>query len=113
VHEDFMDDNGKKVNIISTGSLNAKSGKSGKSEKINIDGGDITLTGATKITLKVGSNKLVISNTGIAITGTKVDIKANTSAKLEGAMVDVKGQATVNVQSTGMTKVAGSLLKLN
>ncbi|MEL6353692.1 MAG: VgrG-related protein [Cyanobacteria bacterium J06627_28] len=112
-HEILMDDNGKKVNIISTGSLNAKSGKSGKSEKINIDGGDITLTGATKITLKVGSNKLVISNTGIAITGTKVDIKANTSAKLEGAMVDVKGQTTVNVQSTGMTKVAGSLLKLN
>ena len=112
-HQIAMDDSGKKVDIISTGSLNAKSGKSGKSDKIAINGGEITLTGATKITLTVGSNKLEISNAGVNITGAQVNIKANATAKLEGSMVDVKGQATVNVTSTGMTKVAGSLLKLN
>ena len=112
-HQISMDDSGKKVDIISTGSLNAKSGKSGKSEKININGGEITLTGATKITLKVGGSKIILSNTGVDISGTQVNVKANATAKLEGSMVDVKGNATVNVQCSGMTKVAGSLLKLN
>ncbi|MBT9314502.1 VgrG-related protein [Leptothoe spongobia] len=112
-HQITMDDGGKKVNIISTGSLNAKSGTSGNSEKININGGEITLTGTTKITLKVGSNTIVLSSSGIDITGTQLNMKANASAKLQGAMVDVKGQGSVNVQSTGMTKVAGSILKLN
>ncbi|MDV3348212.1 type IV secretion protein Rhs [Leptolyngbyaceae cyanobacterium CCMR0082] len=112
-HQISMDDNGKKVDIISTGSLNAKSGTSGNSEKININGGEITLTGATKITLKVGGSKIVVSSTGVDISGTQVNIKANATAKMEGSMVDVKGKATVNVQCSGMTKVAGSLLKLN
>lgn len=112
-HQISMDDGGKKVDIVSTGSLTTKSGKSGKSEKININGGEITLTGATKITLKVGSSKIVLSNTGVDISGTQVNVKANATAKVEGSMVDVKGKATVNVQCTGMTKVAGSLLKLN
>ncbi|MEM9807433.1 MAG: VgrG-related protein [Cyanobacteria bacterium P01_D01_bin.56] len=84
-----------------------------KSRKIDMEGGEITLTGKTKITLKVGSNKIEISNSGIAISGTQVTVKANAKASVEGSMVDVKGQATVNVQSSGMTKVAGSLLKLN
>ncbi|MBE9079829.1 VgrG-related protein [Romeria aff. gracilis LEGE 07310] len=112
-HQISMEDGGKKVDIISTGSLNAKSGKTGSSDKVNINGGEITLTGATKITLKVGGSKIVLSPTGIDISGTQVNIKASATAKLEGTIVDVKGSATVNVQSSGMTKVAGSLLKLN
>ena len=112
-HQITLDDGGKKVNIISTGSLNAKSGTSGNSEKININGGEITLTGVTKITLKVGSNTVVLSNSGIDITGTQLTMKASASAKLQGTVVDIKGQGSVNVQSTGMTKVAGSILKLN
>ncbi len=112
-HQISMDDSGKKVTIISTGSLNAKSSKNGSSEKININGGEITLTGATKITLKVGGSKIVVSSTGVDISGTQVNVKANATAKMEGSMVDVKGKATVNVQCSGMTKIAGSLLKLN
>lgn len=112
-HQIVMDDSDKTVEIISTGSLSAKSGTSGKSEKITINGGEIALTGATKITLTVGSNKIELSNSGINISGTQLNLKATASAKLEGAMVDVKGQGNVNVQSTGITKVAGSMLKLN
>ncbi|MEO0455327.1 MAG: VgrG-related protein [Cyanobacteria bacterium P01_A01_bin.114] len=82
-------------------------------KKVDIEAGEITLTGTTKITLKVGGNQIVLSNTGIDITGTQVNVKANATAKVEGSMVDVKGNATVNVQCTGITKVAGSLLKLN
>lgn len=108
-----MDDSSKKVDIVSSGDLSIKSGGNGKSKKISIDGGEIALTGTTNITLKVGSNKIVISTSGIVISGTQVSIKGTGSAKLEGATVDVKGTGTVNVQSNGMTKVAGSILKLN
>ncbi|EDX83319.1 conserved hypothetical protein [Synechococcus sp. PCC 7335] len=112
-HEIVMDDGGKKVDIISTGSLNAKSGKGGKTEKINVDGGEITLTGTTKITLKVGQSSIVLSNTGIDISAAQVNVKAKMTAKVEGTMVDVKGTGPVNVQSNGITKVAGNIVKIN
>ncbi|MEO0755748.1 MAG: VgrG-related protein [Cyanobacteria bacterium J06648_16] len=112
-HQITMDDDGKKVDVVSTGSLNAKSGKNGKSEKININGGEITLTGATKITLKVGGNSVVISSTGVTISGTQVNITGKATAKLESKLVNVKGTASVGVECSGITKVSGSVLKLN
>ena len=112
-HQIVMDDSGKKVDIISADDLNAKSGSNGKSKKVAVDGSEIALTGSSNITLKVGSNKIVLSTSGITISGTQVSIKGSGSAKLQGATVDVKGTGTVNVQSSGMTKVAGSIVKLN
>lgn len=124
-HQISMEDNGKKINIASTGTLNAKSAST---DKVNIDGGEITLTGSTKITLKVGGSKITLSATGIDIAGPQIAIKADAtaklegavveakgtaSAKLEGAMVDVKGSGMLNVQCTGITSVQGSVLKLN
>ena len=106
-----MSDKAKIVKLLTKGGR--KLMMSDKNRKVDIEGGEITLTGATKITLKVGSNKIVLSSSGIEISGTQVNVKANAKASVEGSMVDVKGKATVNVQCSGMTKVAGSLLKLN
>lgn len=106
-----MSDKAKIVKLLTKGGR--KLMMSDKNRKVDIEGGEITLTGATKITLKVGSNKIVLSTAGIEISGTQVNVKANATATVEGSMVDVKGKATVNVQSSGMTKVVGSLLKLN
>lgn len=112
-HQILLDDQGSKVNIISTGDINTKSGKNGKSKKINIEAGEITLSATQKITLKVGNSKIVVSQSGVEISGTQAIIKATGPAKLQGAMVDVKGSGTVNVQSSGMTNIRGSILKLN
>jgi len=105
-HQVLMDDSGKKVNIISTGTLNAKSGKTGTSDKVNINGGEITLTGTTKITLKVGASTITLSNTGVDIKGAQINVKATAVANLEGT-------ASTNVKSTGMTNISGAMVKVN
>lgn len=112
-HQILLNDQGSKIDIISTGDINTKSGKNGKSKKINIDAGEITLSAAQKITLKVGASKIVLSQAGVEISGTQTTIKASGPVKVQGAMVDIKGSGTVNVQSSGMTNVRGSILKLN
>jgi len=112
-HKITMDDSGKKMDVISSGDLNIKSGGSGSSNKVAINGSEIALTATSKITLKVGANKLEITTSGVTLSGTQATVKGTGSAKLEGATVDVKGTGTVNVQSSGMTKVAGSIVKLN
>lgn len=54
--------------------------------------GAVTYESVEKITLKVGSNSIVIDNTGITIKGLKVSINADTQAELKGgAMVTVQG----------------------
>lgn len=112
-HQVLLNDQGSKIDIISTGDINTKSGKNGKSKKINIEAGEITLNATQKITLKVGASKIVVSQSGIEISGTQTTMKASGPAKVEGAMIDIKGSGTVNVQSSGMTNVRGSILKLN
>ncbi|MCE3075696.1 phage baseplate assembly protein V [Chryseobacterium gwangjuense] len=59
--------------------------------------GVIDLTGAQKITIKVGSSEIVITGTKISITSTEVDIKA--------------GSATANFK--GDTKITGGLVDIN
>lgn len=104
-HTLLMDDTGKNINLTSTGDLNIKSGTSGSSNAIDIRGGEITLTGTTKITLKVGGSTITITNTGIDIKGTQVTIQATGQAKLQGAMTEVQG--------SGITTIKGGLVKIN
>ncbi len=112
-HQLNLDDNGAKLELTSTGDLTVKSGTSGSSKNIDLKGGNITLTGTTKITLKVGANSITLSNSGIEISGKpsvtikgpQTTVQGDIKATLKGAMVDVQG--------SGMTKVQGSILKLN
>ncbi|MFW6359563.1 MAG: VgrG-related protein [Chroococcales cyanobacterium] len=113
-HQLLMDDSGKKVNIIAKGDINIEA--SGKS--INIKAKDITLTGTSNITLKVGGSKVELSNTGVTIKGTQVKIEG-TQTTVEGKMTTITGQMTklegkmTTVSGTAMTKVEGAILKLN
>ena len=118
-HTCLMDDSGgKKINLISTGDINVKTGRSGKLRKLNVHAGQINLTGMTKIVLKVGPSKIEISNMGIKINSPKVqvvgtagvDIKSPTKVGIQGAMqvnvqsalqVGVKAGAAVSVQAGG------------
>jgi uncharacterized protein involved in type VI secretion and phage assembly len=104
-HTLTLDDKNKKIDFISTDDMNIKTGKSGSSKKLSIDAGEIAITGATKITLKVGSNSIELSSSGIKISGAKIDIKANSMATIEGTKTDVKGSAMVQIQ--------GGLVKIN
>ena len=105
-HQVLMDDGGSgKVDVISTGDLNLKSGKSGSSKKISLKAGQIELSATTKITLKVGGSKVELSNTGVTVQGTQATMKGTAQAKVQGA--------TVNIQGSTITQVKGGIVKLN
>lgn len=119
-HHILMDDGGKTVDIISTGGLNAKSGTSGSSEKIAINGGEISLTATSKIVLTVGASSITLSNTGIDIAGAQINVKATAVANVEGATANIKGTAAnnisgaiVNVSGSAATNVSGAIVKIN
>lgn len=94
-HKVLLDDSSKKIDIQSTGDITEKSG-SGK--KISLTAGEITLTATTKITLKVGANKLEISQAGVKIAGTTAEVKST---------------ATLNLQASGISTLKGATVKIN
>jgi phage protein D/phage baseplate assembly protein gpV len=108
------------ISLTSTGDINIKTGTSGTTKDLTIDAANITLTATTNITLKVGSNKIVISTSGIAIEGAKVEIKGTASAKMEAPLINVEATgantikgAAINVDATGITVIKGSAVKIN
>ncbi len=91
---------------------------------VNSKDGNIEIKADKKITLNVGgSDVITVSSDG----GGKVDIKAgavsvNASQKLElkgnntkvnGAMIDIDGSSQVKVNSSGVTTINGSMVKIN
>jgi type VI secretion system secreted protein VgrG len=64
---------------------------------IKADAGSVEIEAANQIVLKVGSNKITVSQSGVAI---------------EGVKVDMKGQASANVESTGTTTIKGSMIMI-
>lgn len=89
-HKILLDEGSSKIDVISKGSINVKSGSSGNSENIAINGGNITLKGSTGITLQVGSTSIKLTSTGVTISG-----------------------ATISVKATGINTISGSMVKLN
>jgi phage protein D/phage baseplate assembly protein gpV len=104
-HKFRADDDKKEITLISTGDIIVKTGTSGSANDLTINADNMTLTATTNITLKVGSNKIVISSSGIAIEGMKVEIKGTGSAKMEAPMI--------NVEASGINTIKGSLVKIN
>jgi phage baseplate assembly protein gpV len=113
-HKILMDDSAKNIDLISTGNINVKSGTSGTSKDININAGNINLTAMTKITLKVGSNTIEISQSGIKINGVKIEAKATATANYEAnASMTIKASGMMTVESSAITNVKGSMVKIN
>jgi type VI secretion system secreted protein VgrG len=57
-----------------------------------------TIEGQTGITLKVGSNSIGITPSGVTINGMTVSVKGTTSTTVEGLTTTVKGSATLTAQ---------------
>jgi phage protein D len=104
-HKFRADDSSKVISLTSTGDITVKTGTSGTTKDLTINAANITLTATTNITLKVGSNQIVISTSGIAIEGMQVQIKGTASAKMEAPMV--------NIEASGINTIKGSLVKIN
>ena len=88
---------------INSGNYNLTLGTGSANVKCN--GGSILLQAATSITLKVGSNQIVISQAGVTIKGTMVESTATGTSKTAGAIVQVNG--------SGMVKMAGGVVTIN
>jgi type VI secretion system secreted protein VgrG len=71
--------------------------------------GTITLEAMNKITLKVGSNSIEISTTGITIKGMQVSVDAQTQAEVKG--VKVSGMVQVKAPMTQVSGDATLILK--
>ncbi|MEY8881125.1 type VI secretion system Vgr family protein [Donghicola sp. XS_ASV15] len=110
---------------------------------LTIDAQNITLTGKSKITLKVGSSSIELTSSGITIKGSKLtldstqltakgsakfaisggqgDVQATGPLNLKGAqlnaegsvMAKLKGSAMASVEGGGMTQIKGALVKVN
>jgi len=88
---------------INSGNYNLTLGTGSANVKCN--GGSILLQAATSITLKVGSNQIVINQAGVTIKGTMVESTATGTSKTAGAIVQVNG--------SGMVKMAGGVVTIN
>lgn len=94
---------GNVVMDVNSGNYNLTLG-SGNTNVI-CDGGSILLQAANSITFKVGSNQIVINQSGVTIKGTLVEATAESTAKVTGAVVQVNG--------SGMVKIAGGIVNIN
>ncbi|MCT7954481.1 VgrG-related protein [Laspinema palackyanum] len=112
-HTVLMDDSSKKIEVTSAGDMNVKTGNSGSSNTLKVNAGEIQLTGATKIVLKVGSNSIEISNTGIKIDAMKVEVVGKQAVEIKSPLkVDISGAAEVNVSSAAKVAIqAGASLE--
>lgn len=79
----------------------------------------LTLESDQSIELKVGSNTIKLSSSGISINGTTVKIEGTSSAEMKAATVKVEGSAsaelkgmTTTVSGTTMTTIDGQLIKI-
>ena len=88
---------------VNSGNYNLTLGTGNANVKCN--GGSILLQAATSITLKVGSNEIEISQSGITIKGTTVESTATGSSTTKGAIV--------TVQASGMTTLKGGVVNIN
>lgn len=80
---------------------------------VKCDMGSITLEAMQKITLKVGSNTIVIEQSGITTKGVMITEKSQTTHKTEALMVQVKASGMAEVDGGGMTMVKGGIVMLN
>ncbi|MFN5860794.1 MAG: phage baseplate assembly protein V, partial [Pseudanabaena sp.] len=112
-HKFRADDSSKEVSLTSTGDITVKTGTSGSTKDLTINAANISLIATTNITLKVGSNKIVISNSGIDIEGIKVQIKASATVNVEATATNTIKGTVVNVDGSGMAVIKGGLVKIN
>lgn len=89
------------VEVMGDTSLTVKTGD----RKVKVNAGSYTLEAMQKITLKVGSNKIEISQMGIKIEGLMVTVKGSIMTKVSAPMTTVEG--------SGMLTLKGGVVSIN
>jgi type VI secretion system secreted protein VgrG len=89
------------VEVMGDAALTVKTGD----RKVKVSAGSYTLEAMQKITLKVGSNKIEISQMGIKIEGLMVTVKGSITSKVSAPLTTVEG--------SGMLTLKGGIVKLN
>ena len=106
----FLDDANEKTVISDSG------------DEITLDkkSGEITVKAKTKLTLEAGDKTSIkADSSGITIKATKFSVDCDVlelkgkQTKAEGSTVEIKASGNLNIQSSGMAAVKGSMLKLN
>ncbi|WP_087024172.1 type VI secretion system Vgr family protein [Thaumasiovibrio subtropicus] len=113
-------DSKKDMSHSSDANLSLSAGSKGSfsaSSSLSIDGQTVSISGNTKIELKVGGTKLELSASGVKISGPQVSINGSGKAELKGAMVTVEGSgkadvkgAMVTLDGSAMTQVKGGAM---
>lgn len=87
---------------------------------INAKEGSISVKADKTITLESGSSKVTLDSSGVKIKGDAINLEAGnnlnlkgTNVKVDGTQTTVSGQSKLDVTSSGMTSVKGSMVKLN
>ncbi|MBQ9632872.1 MAG: hypothetical protein IJV04_08190 [Lachnospiraceae bacterium] len=131
---EFNDDQGKEsIEIRTPGKLSVRIDDDKKSVVIadkdkknsftlKSDEDSVTIVAGKKLTLQAGSaTKISMDPGSVSIKAEKVNVEAQSTAsikgvssvKVNGAQVAVTGSSSLDLKSSGMTQVKGSLVKLN
>ncbi|MBH8560910.1 VgrG-related protein [Nostoc sp. CENA67] len=130
-HKFRCDDSNKTISLTSTGDMTVKSGTTGTTNKISVNGGEIALTATQKITLTVGGTSIELTPSGITMrtTGT-VSVQASSSISVQsagslsvnsgasisasaGASISANAGATVSINGAATVGIMGGIIRLN
>ena len=122
-HKFRCDDSNKTISLTSTGDITVKSGTSGTSNKISVDGGEIALTATQKITLTVGSSSIEVTPSGITIkttgtlsvqAGSSISVQAGSSlSATSGGSLSTSAGASTSISSGATVGIASPIIRLN
>jgi phage baseplate assembly protein gpV len=76
--------------------------------------GDITIEAQGAMTLKAATDMTLKAQKDITLDAMNLNLKSQANISIDaGAQAEVKGQATASVQSSGITEIKGTLVKIN
>ena len=86
-----------------------------------MDAKEIAISATSKITLKVGSNSIELSASGIKINGSqvsvsgksKVDVKSNAALNLNGLTAKFVAKTTMNIEGLQLTAKGKAMAKID
>ncbi|MEA5514607.1 VgrG-related protein [Nodularia sp. UHCC 0506] len=122
-HKFRCDDSNKTISLTSTGDITVKSGTTGTTNKISVNGGEIALTATQKITLTVGSSTIEVTPNGITIrTGGTLSVQAGSSISVQagsslsatsGGSLSTTAGASTSINSGASVGIASPIIRLN
>ena len=104
-----MEAESKKITIHSTGSIELNADQS-----ITLNSATINIKGSQEVNIEGTSGGVNIKGMKIAAKAdTNVEVEAGAELKMKGAMGSISADAMMEVKSSGITSIGGSLVKIN